>query len=136
MKMPELTLEQAERSARACGWEKKEHTPSKVTGGWKYSNWLRNDKPLRDDGYNYMIPTDPHSWRPRLEERLEEMAQERGWRAIGLKYNWNRKPPGYYPYGIDERGIKQFGFLQGAHPCLALCAAIESLEADNATPEP
>ena len=114
----QLTQEEAERCARACGCELVEH---------QYT---------RDQGYRikgagdvawYDLSTNPHFWRPKLEDRLDEIEPGLVVYAIEMAdRNWYwfvaRRVSGF-PDTLEDSFI-----ARSESRCLALCEAIEKLQ--------
>ena len=80
----QLTQEEAERCARAKGWEKDELCLTRPTD---YMDTPTTCVWIDDEGEYHQGPDketypelslDPHFWRPRLEDRLVEVAKEKG----------------------------------------------------------
>jgi hypothetical protein len=130
-----LTEEQAERAARACGWTFHEYIRDHGTWGrllepscWQdeTGKWIPGTCTLLNNGYS-----DPHFWFGKLWDRAMDLAMEVGYDVeIYIPTDHSQKDTllitlhGDKWSGGDVKHLPQID-----HPCLALCAAIEELEA-------
>lgn len=110
--MKQLTQEQAERCARACGLEPMELNSGKAV--WDWSNRVTDNSFGTDE-----LSIKFQFWFPRLYMRLMDMAyftieNSREWTRVAA-YRKDSAIAGRSPCGGHQ------------HPCLALCAAIEAL---------
>lgn len=126
-----LKEKDAERCARACGWTFHEDIRDHGTWGrllapacWKDAEgkWVPHTCVITNCGYD-----DSYFWRPRLEDRLEEIEPGLIICAIEMadrKWYWfvTRRISGF-PDTLEQSHIARSEIR-----CLALCEAIETLE--------
>ncbi len=144
--MKDLTLDEAKRYARACGWLRDEPDGVVFYSYEFVATWPRADT-------NEWVPEsclsrDPYFWFPRLWDRLEDKIMEPEDPTEGdvslfpfvMEFkptSWHESDPIVKKYTIHSPSAGPVGFGAGVkvygeanHPCLALCAAIEALEAE------
>ncbi len=119
--MDDLTLEQAERCARALKYERDKEVICEASDGTAQTEPVWID-PSDGMGY-YTLPRDPYYWFPRLWDRLEEVHKKD---TLGFAlYSGYRIHSGERSCWVSP---DSYAAPPSINPCLALCEAIEALE--------
>ena len=122
--MKNLTQEQAERCARACGWVVK--PIKRLSDSSPAPSWVDAKGEFKQSTVMILDP-DPYYWFPRLWDRLIEKNESGGWFKVNQD-SPNKLNIAWISVSLNQREPFDKPDARSGHPCLAFCEAIEARE--------
>ena len=127
--MRQLTQKEAEQFARAYGWKIADINKCRPKN--KQIITLISAKEIIHDINS--IPLNPHFWRPRLEDRLIEVAKENHiakiYTQLSLDYGGGNSQIALFRIFADDNELASGSEILGDNYCSIYCEAIEKLTA-------